>query len=279
MYAPPADAGDHQRMLTAFDRAAAALGVTAEGDPAWGWHGRTIGRRAQHPDHGTCWLRLVSAPAAKAGRKLWTGTAEAAQTLPAAINKPSLHALHDDLHNSFAYRAELTTAITAPTCSTTPDLHGELDLPDAWWTSLRTDLDLLAATPTDRVAVRQEYIDRAVPRFTGAPAPRITQWTTAHGDLHPANLTTTGPTLLDWEGWGTAPAGYDAALLYAYSLPAPATAARVHRTFADLLDSPSGHAALLVVTAELLQSADCGDYPDLVPHLRTLINNITALLG
>ncbi|MFH8407183.1 phosphotransferase [Streptomyces sp. NPDC018019] len=75
-------------------------------------------------------------------------------------------------------------------------------------------------------------------RFTGAPAPQITEWATAHGDLHFANLTADGPVILDWEGWGIAPYGYDAALLYVYSLLVPATAARIKQEFADVLDSP-----------------------------------------
>ncbi|MFH8751832.1 hypothetical protein ACH4GK_33205 [Streptomyces rimosus] len=83
--------------------------------------------------------------------------------------------------------------------------------------------------------------------------------------MHLANLTADGPVIMDWEGWGIAPYGYDAALLYVYSLLAPATSARVQHEFADLLDSPNGQAAQLIVAAELLQSASRGDHPELVP--------------
>ncbi|MEV4451768.1 MULTISPECIES: hypothetical protein [Streptomyces] len=52
------------------------------------------------------------------------------------------------------------------------------------------NLSAIAATPTGRTAVRQEWISRAFPEYTGHPAPQITQWACAHGDFHAANLTT-----------------------------------------------------------------------------------------
>ncbi|MGH3885275.1 MAG: hypothetical protein ACRDSZ_01695 [Pseudonocardiaceae bacterium] len=73
--------------------------------------------------------------------------------------------------------------------------------------------------------------------------PTVTTWSTAHGDLQWANLTAPAPYLLDWEGWGIAPAGYDAATLYCYSLLAPNTARRVYETFTDILDTSTAHAS------------------------------------
>ncbi|MFD6183763.1 hypothetical protein [Streptomyces goshikiensis] len=79
--------------------------------------------------------------------------------------------------------------------------------------------------PTDREAVREEYLRRVIPEFTGHQVDDVT-WTTAHGDLHYGNVTR-GPHILDWEGWGRVPYGYDAATLYVYALLTPETAARV----------------------------------------------------
>ncbi|WP_406359188.1 phosphotransferase [Streptomyces sp. NBC_01635] len=142
----------------------------------------------------------------------------------------------------------------------------------AWWSDLRTTLACLSAVRTDRTAVRQAYLDRAMPKylaFLGGPVPTMPPaWSTAHGDLHWANLA--GPELgiLDWEGWGTAPAGYDAALLHAYSVGMPATAERVRQELSTVLDSEGGRFAELVVITELLQSAERGDNVELVPALR-----------
>ncbi|MFJ9250898.1 phosphotransferase [Streptomyces sp. NPDC101776] len=248
----------------------AALGVTVHGPRVWGWHGRTLSRRAGHPEHGACWLRLLSVPAEKEGGKLWEGTERAATAFP-AVRKPEFYGLHDWTADEYAYRAELTAYIDEPVLSPDPVLHDELALTDGWFATIRASLAAIAATPTDRTAVRSEYIDRAVPQFTGLPAPRIDEWECAHGDFHAANLTA-GGTVLDWEGWGIAPRGYDAAMIYAYAQLAPATAARIRRELAEFLDGAVGRAALLVVCAELLQSASRGDHPELTPKLRALVD-------
>lgn len=268
MYSPPPTDADTERMTRAHRSSASALGVTIVGPPVWGWHGRTLGRRALHSEHGLCWLRLLSAPAGEAGGKLWEGTALAAGLFP-GVHKPELHALHDQQGDGHAYRAELTSYVTAPVLSPDPVLRQELDLPDQVLESLRRDTHTISQAVTDRVAVRQQWIDRRIPELTGQTAPQIRTWECAHGDLHPANITQNA-TILDWEGFGLAPRGYDAAMLYAYSLLAPRTADRIHDAFAPVLDTPDGRDALLVVTADLLLSASRGDHPDLVPDLSAL---------
>ncbi|MFD9286627.1 hypothetical protein ACFWD7_57885 [Streptomyces mirabilis] len=45
-------------------------------------------------------------------------------------------------------------------------LRDELDLPGALFETIRMNLSAIAATPTDRVAVRQAWISRAVPGCT-----------------------------------------------------------------------------------------------------------------
>ncbi|MGK5627160.1 phosphotransferase [Streptomyces sp. URMC 123] len=264
-------------MVAAHAAAADAFGAGVRGPRLWGWRGRTLGQRADHPVHGPCWLRLLSVPGQKAGGKLWEGTERAAAAF-SAVRKPALHGLYDWATGPYAYRAELTAYVDEPVLSSEPVLRRELDLSDGWFATIRTSLTAIAATATDRTAVRQEWISRAVPAYTGRPAPRITQWTCAHGDFHAANLTR-GATVLDWEGWGLAPRGYDAATLYAYAQLAPRTAARVRRELAPLLEGEDGRAALLVVCAELLQSASRGDHPDLVPRLRALVDARTPPAG
>lgn len=204
MYSPPADDIDTQRMTAAHAHAAEALGVTVHGPQLWGWHGRTLGHRSEHPVHGTCWLRLLSAPTEQAGGKLWDGTELAAKAFP-DVRMPALHGLHDWTAAGRAYRAELTRFIDEPVLSPDPVLRTELELTADWFTTIRSTLTKIATASTDRTAVRQQWIDRAVPQYTGRPAPRIEHWECAHGDFHAANLTN-GGTLLDWEGWGLAPA-------------------------------------------------------------------------
>ncbi|MFG2987664.1 phosphotransferase [Streptomyces sp. NPDC048258] len=116
-------------------------------------------------------------------------------------------------------------------------------------------LDVLAQVPTRREAVREEYLRRVIPQFTGHSIGEV-QWSTAHGDFHWANLAGPDLLVLDWEDWGTAPVGFDAATLYIYALQAPKTAARVRRSLAHILDDPAARVAELLVCAQVLQAAD-----------------------
>ncbi|MGX1755384.1 hypothetical protein ACWIG5_00435 [Streptomyces lydicus] len=100
----------------------------------------------------------------------------------------------------------------------------------------------------------EQYIRRRVPEFTGVTPGEIA-WATAHGDLHWANLTGPQLTLLDWEGWGAAPLGYDAAHLYLHSLPVPDVTERVRKEFAHVLDTPDGRIGELTACTEILQAA------------------------
>ncbi|MFF3878336.1 phosphotransferase [Streptomyces sp. NPDC001978] len=260
-------------MQRAFARSAQTLGATMTSPKVWGWHGRTLSSRVQHPDRGACWLRLLSAPEDKAAGKIWEGNGQAAALFDRRIRKPLLYDTTESSSNGYAYQAELHQYVDETVCSPSPVLHTDLDPPTAWWDSLRTDLEYVSSVSTDRVAVRQEWVDRSVPRFLNMPGPRITDWTTAHGDLHTANLTSATPYLLDWEGFGLAPAGYDAAMLLAYSLLVPGFAQHLRDAF-PVLKSEPGRVAQIIVITELLQSASRGDHPELVPALRALATEL-----
>ncbi|MFD4538319.1 hypothetical protein [Streptomyces bauhiniae] len=216
----------------------------------------------------------MTAPADKATGKIWEGNLRAAELFDLGIKKPALYDAVEQEVRGHAYRAELSQYIPEPVLSPSPVLSPEAVVPpDSWWESLRADLSTVAKAVTDRVAVRQEWVDRSVPHFLNLPAPQVIEWETAHGDLQPANLTSRTPYLLDWEGFGTAPVGYDPAMLLAYSALAPVFVARVRETF-PVLDTEAGRIAQIVVITELMQSASRGDHPKLVPALRALAEGL-----
>ncbi len=70
MYSPPADPTDQHRMRRVFARSAETLGVAIAGPEIWGWHGRTLSSRVEHPNRGVCWLRLLSTPQESSGKDL-----------------------------------------------------------------------------------------------------------------------------------------------------------------------------------------------------------------
>ncbi|MGW1117422.1 hypothetical protein ACWD5B_09975 [Streptomyces tanashiensis] len=219
--------------------------------PVWGYVGRTLSGVVT----GDGWLRLVSEREDRAGKKLWEGPRMAQEALPHSVPRPALREIHDWVADGWRYRAELYEYTSASVVSRSPVLDTEVDLPDSWWTDLSSALGTLAAVPTDRVGVREEYIQRAVPEYTGRTVGAIT-WSTAHGDFHWANLTSPQLLVLDWEGWGRAPYGFDAALLHLYALLAPGTAGHVRKALAPILDRPEARVAELTVCAQVLQAAD-----------------------
>jgi thiamine kinase-like enzyme len=93
--------------------------------------------------------------------------------------------------------------------------------------------------------------------------PDVSEWTAAHTDLHWANLLGPDLAIVDWEGWGLAPAGFDAATLYLHSLLRPATAKQVHDDFTELLEHRDGLISQLYVTTRMLLRIEHGDYTDL----------------
>ncbi|MBW5480804.1 hypothetical protein GPJ59_02545 [Streptomyces bambusae] len=124
--------------------------------------------------------------------------------------------------------------------------------------------------------MRQQWIDRNFTRFLGIPAAATVSWTTGNGDLHWGNLTAEPLVILDWEGWGLVPTGFDVGLLHAYSLRTPATAARIRNTFSHILDAPDGRTGELIALAQLLQVAARGGHPELGPHLASRAGHLTG---
>jgi hypothetical protein len=199
--------------------------------------------------------------------ELWDGALDAQHTFGDLDKRlPALLAVHDAVDDGTAYRAELSARVDQPVLSDDPVLQHDLQLPDSWWADLAGALEKVATVDTDRVAVRQQYMDRAIPEFVGIPAPAVTRWTAAHSDLHWANVT--APLrILDWEGRGRAPEGFDAATLYAYSLHHEDVTDRVRDAF-PVLGSPAGLAAEATVCAQLLQTVARGDNLTIEDQLR-----------
>ncbi|MGW0836577.1 hypothetical protein [Streptomyces prunicolor] len=260
MYSPPSDPDTERRMRAHHTHAAEALAVQVEpGGEFWGWAGRTLGAPARAASGAPVWLRLVSSPEDKASGKLWDGALDAQHAFGDLDgHRPTLLGVHDMFDDTTAYRAELSVSVEEPVLSGDPILQHELELPDSWWEDLAGTLEKVSVVATGRVAVRQQYMDRAIPEFVGIPVPAVTCWTTAHADVHWANLVASPLRLLDWEGWGQAPEGFDCATLYAYTLLQPDTAARIRDAF-PVLGSPAGLAAEAAVCAQLLQAVARGD--------------------
>jgi hypothetical protein len=257
-------------MRAAHQRARATLGVQPLPDAreTWGWHGRTLSQPVSAPG-GPAWLRLACSPSSQIARTFWDGSVQAQQLIPATVPRPRLRETHDWTDDAWEYRAEVYDRVTVGPIAQSPSPTAVPDLPGPWWAALRTALADITSVATDRYTIEQQYLDWAMPRFLGnTPGTTVPAWTTAHGDLHWANLCAPQLQILDWEGWGLAPAGYDAATLHSYSLLMPVIAERIRAELAEVLGTPGGRFAELVTITEILHSTARGDNLPLAEPLR-----------
>ncbi|SDJ26543.1 hypothetical protein SAMN04488074_101931 [Lentzea albidocapillata subsp. violacea] len=266
-----ADARFRQWMHENLGHAAVHFGLTVAGQARLGWLDRSISAPVQAAGRWL-WLRVVSEDKQWTGGDFWTGNLDA--NVFATLPKPQVLDVYE-WEEWRQQRAEVMTLAPGSPCSPTDILRHAIDLPDEWWAELRTAIEVVAATQTDRVHADQALITgRIQQHFGNSVNPVVRQWETVHGDLHWANLMGPDFMLLDWELWGRGPAGTDAATLLCHSLLVPETAERVRDAFGGVLDTDAGQLAQLYVASRLLHRVQKGDHPDLAGPLRKLVETL-----
>lgn len=136
-------------------------------------------------------------------------------------------------------------------------------LPEEWWAAMNASLDALAAQHTNRIAtpdtetLTQELVTGTIHSVFPGVDTAVVDWRTAHADFNWANMTAPVFCVFDWEDWGMAPCGLDAASLWGASLAVPALADRVRSERRDDLESRDGKLMTLFVAAKIL-----GPYSD-----------------
>lgn len=212
---------------------------------------RTVGART---DRNT-WVRIERRPFEKAKGQGWNGT-ECAAVLDGVAKPVWLQAVSwFDAAGRAMWRADETELLPAEPVG--PD--AVLTLSDEWWEALNVSLDALAvqqttrvATP-DTVAITQVGVTEAIREtFPSVSDTAITEWSPAHADLNWANVTAPQFCLFDWEDWGMAPRGLDAAWLWGNSLAAPELAERVWRERRQDLESRDGKLMSLFYCTKIL---------------------------
>ncbi|MFI5752383.1 hypothetical protein ACIBBE_42550 [Streptomyces sp. NPDC051644] len=176
----------------------------------------------------------------------------------------------------YVYRAEMSEHLPRPALQAGgPVLTKELDLSDGGG---RICAPRSPPPPRCPPTVRPYASGGSTNTSTGSSASpfQVTAWNTGHGDLHWANLTGPELVILDWEGWGRMPTGYDIGLLHALSLTQPATAARIRTEFAHVLESPGGRNGELVALTQLLQVVGRGRHRDLAGRLTGRAQQLTG---
>ncbi|WP_427895777.1 hypothetical protein ACQHIV_18020 [Kribbella sp. GL6] len=192
------------------------------------------------------------------------------------VPKPTVKRWREWHDNDRRMRGELSTFIPDPAISTGMTPTTEPEISDRWLTDLNHALHALAAHPLPGHGTDASYVNDGIRAFFGLEVD-IAQvpWTAAHCDLHWANLTAPNLTILDWETWGKAPAGYDAASLLCVTLPYPTLARRLRTALADFLTTPTARTAILTAATRYLRFADTGELTDLAIPIRNLANEFS----
>ncbi|AHH98686.1 hypothetical protein [Kutzneria albida] len=257
-----------------LDHVDTTLGLTT--DRAAVIHGN-YGVTEGMPTSSGTWVRIQRRPRHRLSEQSWIG-AEAASTLT-GVSRPDWYrsVVWTDTDRDVVWRADELELVSSPVIG---DTTTATRLPDSWWTGLHTNLDALARNSTTRVGMRQEHLTRRVNEVFPGVDTSIEQWRTAHADLHWANLTRDGH-LLDWEDWGAAPRGLDAAYLWGASLPVPDLADRVLREFTHDLATREGRLARLLLCANIIRIATKQDAttPLLQPAKHAAHELLTELTG
>lgn len=204
------------------------------------------------------WVRLGWRRDTSVDVPSWTGTEEAAAVVR-GVPKPDwiAAATWSDPARGVVWKAEETSLAPGGALSATAEISIDPHLSESWWFDLKAGLAELAVHTTDRKALEQTHLTRRIHEVYGTDVDtRVAEeeWRCAHGDLGYANLAGPELTLLDWESWGMAPIGWDAACLWSASLGVPAIADRVVEEFAEPLATKGGLLCRLLLCANVARA-------------------------
>ncbi|KJK54268.1 hypothetical protein [Streptomyces sp. NRRL F-4428] len=231
---------------------------------------RSLGART---DRDT-WVRVERRRFEKIGNQAWNGTECAALLDGVAMPRWRRGAAWRQRDAPVMWRADETDLLPGTPVGNSVLVADPL-LPEAWWEALNRSLDALSVQSTSRVAtpdtvtITQGGVAEAVRRFLAAGVDtEVRQWQPAHADLNWANMTGPEFSLFDWEDWGMAPQGLDAASLWGNSLAVPDLAERVRHERRHDLESRDGKLMTLFVCAKILAPDAHPEDPRLEPASR-----------
>ncbi|MFF3816003.1 hypothetical protein ACFYYD_05190 [Streptomyces bluensis] len=215
---------------------------------------RSVGART---DRDT-WVRIERRLLDKIPDQGWNGTECAARLEGVAQPEWRGCVVWRDANGPVMWRADETELLPGTPIGTAV-LSAAPKLPDQWGEALNTSLDALAAQDTRRVAtpdtvtITQALVTESIRGvFSGGFDTAVERWVPAHADLNWANMTAPVFSLFDWEDWGRAPVGLDAASLWVSSLAVPALAERVRHELRSDFESRDGKLMTLFACSKIL---------------------------
>ncbi|MGW2720474.1 hypothetical protein [Streptomyces sp. NPDC001492] len=215
---------------------------------------RTVGART---DRNT-WVRIERRGFDRIGAQGWNGPESAA--VLSGVAMPSWYAgcAWREPGEPVMWRADEMELVSSAPVGQAAVVIEDPRLPAEWWSALNASLDALAAQSAPRLATpdTQTITQELVTATLGGAFPEVTdtavkEWLPAHADLTWANVTGPQFCMIDWEDWGMAPRGLDAATLWGHALAVPALAKRVWSERRPDLETRSGRLMALFVCAKI----------------------------
>lgn len=222
------------------------------GTAVYGNSGATVGFRTD----GRKWVRIEWRRASSIREQSWTGVECASVIRGVAMPRLWRSVRWRDDVRGMVWRAEELDLIESGAISSTGVIATDPQLSEMWWRQLSKSLTALGLHETTRVGMTQDHLSRRIAQVFGNEIDTtVSEWSTAHTDLHWGNLTAPDFSILDWENWGLAPRGLDAAILWVHSLAVPELATRISNKFGSELSTRSGRLAQLLLVANIIRLA------------------------
>ncbi|MFJ2111932.1 phosphotransferase [Streptomyces sp. NPDC087850] len=232
---------------------------------------RSVGARTER---GT-WVRIERRGFERIGQQGWNGTEAAAVLRGVALPQWYQGVTWREIDEPVLWRADELELVAGQPIGKGALVREDPGLPEAWWAGLNGSLDALSSQYTYRIAtpdterITQELVTRRLGQaFPSVKVTTVGKWVPAHGDLTWANVMGPEFCLIDWEDWGMAPRGLDAATLWGNALAVPDLAGRVYRERQADLESRDGKLAALFFLSKIVGPHTYEDDPLLVPARR-----------
>lgn len=233
------------------------LGATPEGDIHSGIKCTGISSKLIQSDGSPAWLKIT----AKGGKTdHWHRRGEQLARTIDGVPMPKILRELEWTHQGADLHAFVYSFMPSPSVQPTPWVSVPMPaLSDAWMAGLALSLKRIGEQPLTRWLAHPGPIARIIGQRFGRRAPYdVDEWRMAHGDLHWSNVTAPTLSLIDWEFYGAAPRGYDAAMLLMLASNDPELHDRLETAFAEDLNTRSGLIARLFTIASRLRRIEEG---------------------
>jgi len=245
-----------QQQRDALAEACRRFGVEPCGYASYGFRRKSIGAPVQG-NGSISWLKIICMHNRWA---TWRRDGEVSAPVIREVERPSIVNNAEWSVDGIPWCAlQFTMAPAAPAADIPALVRPLPNIDDIWLAQLKQMIGRIAAVPLTRWYLHPGSVARMIAQRFGARAPIVVdEWRTAHGDVNWSNVTTPHLALIDWEYWGAAPRGYDAATLLMHSTGDAALMEKIRSLFADDLDTQSGIVAQLYLAARNLNQIEAG---------------------